>query len=119
MSNSLPINQKRTALLERIKPVWEMMSAKLRGRQPEPKIECPHFDADEDDDPLFDTTRGYVEQVDRYKGYQGKPITRKVRAAPNVRPAPALAATAPAAPPLTPAAAPAHPPARSGKFTRG
>ena len=34
---------------------------------------------DEDPDPLFDSTRGYVEQVDRYKAYQGKPISRKER----------------------------------------
>jgi hypothetical protein len=36
-------------------------------------------DGDEDDDPLFDSTRDYVEQIDRYKRHQGKPIvsTRK------------------------------------------
>jgi predicted nucleic acid-binding Zn ribbon protein len=36
-------------------------------------------DGDEDDDPLFDSTREYVEQVDRYKEHQGKPTesTRK------------------------------------------
>ena len=78
------------------------MSAKLRERQPEPEIECPDFDADEDDDPLFDSTREYVEQVDRYKEHQGKPIAR--RNARTVRPS---------------APAPAPQPARSGKFTRG
>ena len=31
------------------------------------------------DDPLLDTTREYVEQVDRYKAHQGKSITRKRR----------------------------------------
>ena len=35
-------------------------------------------DGDEDDDPLFDSTRDYVEQVDRYKEHQGKTIERKV-----------------------------------------
>jgi hypothetical protein len=29
-------------------------------------------DGDEDDDPLFDSTRGYVEQIERYREYQGK-----------------------------------------------
>ena len=77
------------------------MSAKLRERQPEPEIECPDFDADEDDDPLFNSTREYVEQVDRYKEHQGRPIARRARAVRTVRP------PAPAAP------------ARSGKFTRG
>jgi hypothetical protein len=31
----------------------------------------------EDDDPLYDSTRGYIEQIDRYKKHQGKPIERK------------------------------------------
>jgi hypothetical protein len=29
-------------------------------------------DADEPEDPLFDSTRGYVEQIDRYKQQQGQ-----------------------------------------------
>ena len=33
-------------------------------------------DADEWPDPLFDSTRGYVEQMDRYKAFQGRPIGR-------------------------------------------
>ena len=40
---------------------------------------CPEFTADEDPDPLFDSQRGYVEQIDRYKRYQGKPTERKAR----------------------------------------
>ena len=39
---------------------------------PEPR------EGDEDDDPLFDSTRDYVEQVDRYKQHQGKPTGRKL-----------------------------------------
>jgi hypothetical protein len=35
------------------------------------------FEGDEDDDPLFDSTREFVEQVDRFKEHQGKPITGK------------------------------------------
>jgi hypothetical protein len=31
----------------------------------------------EDPDPMFKSTRGYVEQIDRYKRHQGKPITRR------------------------------------------
>jgi predicted nucleic acid-binding Zn ribbon protein len=37
------------------------------------------FDADEDPDPLFDSTRDYVTQVDRFKQHQGKPTKAKVR----------------------------------------
>jgi hypothetical protein len=36
-------------------------------------------DGDEDDDPLFDSTREYLDQIERYKNHQGKPTesTRK------------------------------------------
>jgi hypothetical protein len=33
----------------------------------------------EDPDPLFDSTRDYVEQINRYKAHQGKPIERRRR----------------------------------------
>jgi hypothetical protein len=37
-------------------------------------------DGDDDPDPLFDSTRDYVEQIDRYKQHQGKATTRKMSA---------------------------------------
>jgi hypothetical protein len=37
--------------------------------------------ADEWDSPLFDSARGYVEQIDAYKAFQGKPTQRKKRGA--------------------------------------
>jgi hypothetical protein len=40
---------------------------------PEPR------DADEYHDPLYDSGRDYVEQIDRYKAHQDKPTARKVR----------------------------------------
>ena len=46
------------------------------------EIEWPEpEEGDEDDDPLFDSTRGYVEQIDRYKQHQGKPTERRPRGA--------------------------------------
>jgi hypothetical protein len=36
-------------------------------------------DGNEDDDPLFDSTRDYLEQIDRFKFHQGKPTERKSR----------------------------------------
>jgi hypothetical protein len=43
-------------------------------------IEWPEPDGgDEDEDPLFDSTRGYVEQIDRFKEYQQKPTERQSR----------------------------------------
>jgi hypothetical protein len=38
-------------------------------------------DGDEDDEPLFDSTRDYVEQINRYKEHQGKPIERRRKGA--------------------------------------
>jgi hypothetical protein len=35
--------------------------------------------SDEDPDPLFDSTRDYVEQIDRFKEHQGKRTERKQR----------------------------------------
>lgn len=49
-------------LLERMQPTRQSMAEKLRERQPEPKIECPGFDADHGEDPLYDCARHYVEQ---------------------------------------------------------
>jgi hypothetical protein len=34
-------------------------------------------DGDEDDDPLFDSTRSYVTQMDAYKFFQDKPTKRR------------------------------------------
>jgi len=36
-------------------------------------------DGDEDDDPMFDSTRSYVDQVARYKEHQGKSVDRNPR----------------------------------------
>jgi len=36
-------------------------------------------DGDEDDDPMFDSTRSYLDQIDRYKRHQGKSSERKPR----------------------------------------
>ena len=38
---------------------------------PEPK------EGDEDDDPLFDSARDYLTQIDSYKKFQGKPTSRR------------------------------------------
>jgi hypothetical protein len=71
------INQQASELRSRLAPIWQEMVDKLREREPELEVECPDFDGDEDDNPLFDSTREYVEQVDVYKEYQGKPTERQ------------------------------------------
>jgi hypothetical protein len=67
------------ALRQRAQEAFDSIAADLEERRDEilanmGKIEP---DGDEDDDPLFDSKRGYVEQVDRYKRHQGKATERK------------------------------------------
>jgi hypothetical protein len=45
--------------------------ARLPSEWPEPRA------GDEDDNPLFDSNRSYVEQMDRYKKHQSKPTQRQ------------------------------------------
>ena len=73
------VNEQVAELRSRMQPVWATMVTKLRERQPEITTYCPDFEADEDPWPLFDSTRDYVEQVDCYKEYQGKPTERRPR----------------------------------------
>lgn len=58
------------------KRVYQGMDARLEEEAPDPDdIEWPEpADGDEDADPLYDSDRGYVEQIERYKRHQGKPI---------------------------------------------
>jgi hypothetical protein len=63
------------------KPVWRAITKELQAQAPDPDlIEWPEpADGDEDDDPLFDSTRDYVEQMDSYKLFQDKPTERRSR----------------------------------------
>jgi hypothetical protein len=64
----------QTEFEERAQPVFEAIEAELESelpnaedyKWPEPK------DGDEDDDPLYDSTRDYLDQLDRYHEHQGK-----------------------------------------------
>jgi hypothetical protein len=64
---------------KRAKLIWRAIANDLDTQSPDPdEIEWPEPDVgDEDDDPLFDSTRDYVEQIDRYKEHQGKPTERR------------------------------------------
>jgi hypothetical protein len=59
---------------ERARPILAAIAQELRDAAPDADdYEWPEpEDADEDDDPLFDSTRDYVEQVERYREHQGK-----------------------------------------------
>ena len=60
-------------------PILENIREDLNAEAPDvDDYDWPEPDeGDEDDDPLFDSTREYVEQVDRYKEHQGKRTERK------------------------------------------
>jgi hypothetical protein len=73
------LRAKIEAWTERANPTWHAMAELLQARAPDlTEVEWPEPDeGDEDDDPLFDSTRGYVEQIDKYKQHQGKPTERR------------------------------------------
>jgi hypothetical protein len=63
----------------RAEPTWQAIADKLEQDQPfiDDVTFDPEFAANEDSDPLYDSTRDYVEQCDRYKRHQGKPTERR------------------------------------------
>jgi hypothetical protein len=66
------------ALSKDIKLYWDAIADSLDGRFDFDSINWPEpEEADQDPDPLFDSTRSYVAQVDRFKRHQGKPTKRK------------------------------------------
>jgi hypothetical protein len=77
--NIAAINEQVAAFYEQATEVWSDITTDLEDRAPDPDAaDWPTpYDADEPDDPLFDSGRSYVEQIDRYKRHQGKPITRR------------------------------------------
>jgi hypothetical protein len=62
-----------TRWFEQAKPVWRAITVDLEAAKPElPNWPSP-VEGDEDDDPLYDSTRDYFEQLEYYKAFQGKP----------------------------------------------
>ena len=110
------VNKQAAEPQESMKLTWEAMAQKLADKQPEPNIEAPEFDnVDEDDDPLFDSNRDYVTQIDSYKSFQNKPTARKVRT-PKAKPMKAMKPAKPVKPMEVEVEMP--PPPRP-RFTRG
>ena len=74
------------ALEERTKQIYQGIITNLHEADDIGEIEWPVPSCgDEDADPLYDSKRTYIEQIDRYKQHQGKLTTRK----PGKRGAPA------------------------------
>jgi hypothetical protein len=75
------INGQVATFYEQASEVWSDITTDLESNAPDPNtVEWPApYDANEPEDPLFDSARSYVEQIDRYKKHQGKPTTRRRR----------------------------------------
>ena len=69
------------AFEKKARPVLRKIEKDLEAEAPDvDDFDWPEPDeGDEDHDPLFDSTRDYVEQVDRYKEHQGKPTKAEPR----------------------------------------
>jgi hypothetical protein len=69
------------AVAARFNQLQDTIATDLRSEAPDlDETEWPEpAEGDEDDDPLFDSTRDYVEQIDRYKEHQDRPTCRKER----------------------------------------
>ena len=69
------------AFAKKAAPIAARIAQDLRARAPDlDAVDWPEpADGDEDLDPLFNSTRDYLEQIDRYKLHQGKP-TASIRA---------------------------------------
>jgi hypothetical protein len=63
----------------RAERVWHDIDRELRAAAPDAnEIEWPEpAEGDEDPDPLFNSTRNYIEQIDRYKRFQDRPTARR------------------------------------------
>jgi hypothetical protein len=67
------------AWVQHAEPVWKAIADRLAERMSDEIDVRPHSDwqANEDSNPLYDSTRGYIDQVDRFKRHQGKPTQRR------------------------------------------
>jgi hypothetical protein len=68
-------------IADRFNDLQHTLAAELKKEAPNPDaVDWPEpADGDEDADPLFDSGREYVEQIDRFKRHQDKPTVRKAR----------------------------------------
>jgi len=75
------IEKRAIAWEESAKSIWQAIADDLEEAAPDPDdVNWPEpEDGHEDPDPLFDSTRAYLDQIDRYKAHQGKPTERKRR----------------------------------------
>jgi hypothetical protein len=67
--------------IERAEPVIETINSMTEQESPDPdRFDWPEpAEADEDDDPLYDSSRSYLEQVDRFRSHKGREDDPTVR----------------------------------------
>ncbi len=58
------------------RPIFELIRTDLESAAPSFDWPDGSFAAAEDEDPLFDSTRDYIEQIDRYKEHKNEPTER-------------------------------------------
>jgi hypothetical protein len=70
----LQFEEREKAFEERARPVLEAITEELKGEAPDvDEFDWPEPAAGEEhEDPLFDSTRSYVDQIGSYHAYQGK-----------------------------------------------
>jgi hypothetical protein len=75
------INAEVAQFYDQAEPVIYDIARDLEEEKPDPDdLEWPaDYDAHESDEQLFQSERGYVEQMDFYKAHQGKPTSRRTR----------------------------------------
>jgi hypothetical protein len=73
------INALVDAFQERAEALWDSISAALEDEAPDIEDWPDPYEADESDDQLYQSERGYLEQIARYKRHQGKPVERRRR----------------------------------------
>ena len=75
------INAEVAQFYDQAEPVISNIARDLEDEKPDPDdLEWPAgYEADESDEQLFQSERGYVEQMDFYKAHQGKPTSRRTR----------------------------------------
>jgi hypothetical protein len=80
-SQTRSLGDEYRAIAERFNSIRHAITESLAAQMPDLEdVDWPEADrGEEDEDPLFDSNRSYVEQIDRYKKHQGKPTARRPR----------------------------------------
>ena len=65
---------------ERANPLFEAIADDLEAAAPDVnELDWPELEVDEFEDPLYNSRRSYLDQIEHYKAHQGKPTARRRR----------------------------------------